>query len=209
MELVAHFDFKLHQMDVKSTFLNDDLTKKVYMKQHEGFSSSDGEHLECKLNKSIYGLKQASRQCYLKFHKVITSFSFEENIMDNCIYLKVNGNNIMDNFIWSLLHLCSYIVKQFLLKNLDMKNMGDSSYVIGIKIHRKRSQGILVWFQETYINKVLERFNMKDCSPSDKLNLSKCRQNDFEQEHMKNISYASIVGSFMYAQVCTRPDIAY
>ena len=53
------------------------LEEKVYMKQPKGFSSSVGDHLVCKLNKTIYGLKQASRQWYLKFHKVITSFGFE------------------------------------------------------------------------------------------------------------------------------------
>ena len=82
MALVAHFDFDLHQMDVKMTFLNGNLEEEVYMKQPEGFSYSEGEHLVCKLKKSIYGLKQASRQWYLKFHEVITSFDFEENIMD-------------------------------------------------------------------------------------------------------------------------------
>ena len=59
-----------------------------------------------------------------------------------------------------------YEVKQFLLKNFDMKDMGEASYVIGIKIHRERSRGILGLSQETYINKVLERFQMKNCSPS-------------------------------------------
>ena len=85
MALVAHFDFELHQMDVKTTFLNADLEEEVYMKQPEGFFSSESEHFVCKLNKSIYGLKQASRQLYLKFHEAISSFSFEENVMDNCI----------------------------------------------------------------------------------------------------------------------------
>ena len=52
------------------------------MKQPKGFFSSDCEHLVYKLNKSIYELKQASRQWYLKFHVVISSFGFEENVMD-------------------------------------------------------------------------------------------------------------------------------
>ena len=71
-------------------------------------------------------------------------------------------------------------------------------------------------FQETYINKVLEIFQMRDCSPSvalilkaDKFNFNQCPKNDFEREQMKNIPYASVVGSLMYAQVCTRPDIAF
>ena len=97
-----------------------------------------------------------------------------------------------------------------------MKNMGEASYVIGIKIHRDRSRGILGLSHETYINKVFERFRMKDCSPSvtpimkgDKLSLNQCPKNDLEKESMKNILYASAVGSLMYAKVCTRLDIAY
>ena len=57
MALVAHFDFDLHQMDVKTAFLNGNLEEEVYMKQPEGFSSSESEHLVCKLKKSIYGFK--------------------------------------------------------------------------------------------------------------------------------------------------------
>ena len=57
MALVAHFDFDLHQMDVKTTFLSGNLEEEVYMKQPEGFFYSEGEHLVCKLSKSIYGLK--------------------------------------------------------------------------------------------------------------------------------------------------------
>ena len=68
-------------MGVKNAFLNGDLEKQVYKKQHEGFPSSDGEHLVCKIKKSIYGLKQASHQWYFKFHDVISSFGFVENIM--------------------------------------------------------------------------------------------------------------------------------
>jgi hypothetical protein len=64
------------------------------MKQHEGFSSNDGEHLDCKLKKSIYGLKQVSRQWYLKFHGIISSFGFVENPMVQCIYQKVSGSKI-------------------------------------------------------------------------------------------------------------------
>ena len=107
-------------------------------------------------------------------------------------------------------------VKQFLSKNFDMKDMGKASDVIGIKIHRDRSRGILGLSQETYINKVLERFRMKDCLPNvapimkgNNLSLNQCPKNYLEKESMKNIPYVSAVSSLMYAQVCTRPDIAY
>ena len=143
--------------------------------------------------------------------------------MDQCIYQKVSGSKIcflilyVDGILLAkndkgLLHE----VKQFLSKKFDMKDMGDASYVISIKIHRDKFQGILCLSQETYINKVLERFWMKDCSPSiapimkgDRFNLNQCSKNDLNREQMKNISYASVVGNLMYVQVCTRPVIAF
>ena len=108
------------------------------------------------------------------------------------------------------------MVKQFLSKNFDMKDMGEASYVIRIKIHRERSRGILGLSQETYINKVLKRFKMKNCSPSlapivkgDRFTLNQCPKNDLEWKKMRNTPHASAVGSLMYAQVCTRPNITY
>ena len=79
---------------MKTEFLNEDLEEEVYMKQLEGFTSSDSEHLVCELKKSIYGLKQASRQWYLKFHGIISLFGFEENVMDQCIYQKISRRRI-------------------------------------------------------------------------------------------------------------------
>ena len=95
-----------------------------------------------------------------------------------------------------------------------MKDLGEASYVIGIEIHRDRSQRVLGLSQKAYIEKVLKRFGMKDCTPTvapimkgDKFSKNKCPQNELEREQMKNIPYASVIGSLMYAQVCTRPNI--
>src|ERR1044072_1369287 len=65
LSLVAHYDLELHQMDVKTAFLTGDLEEEVYMDQPEGFLTTGKDNLVCKLKKSIYGLKQASRQWYL------------------------------------------------------------------------------------------------------------------------------------------------
>ena len=61
MTLVAHYDLELHQMDIKTTFLNGDLEENVYMAQPKGFVVEEKERMGCHLKKSIYGLKQASR----------------------------------------------------------------------------------------------------------------------------------------------------
>jgi len=173
----------------------------------------------CKLNKSIYGLKQASRQWYLKFNDTITSFGFKENIVDRCIYLKVRGSK----FLFFILYVDDILLassdlgllhetKEYLSKNFEMKDMGEATYVIGIEIFRDRSRGQLGLSQKQYIERVLERFGMENCSTSvtplqkgDKFSLMQCSQNEWERKQMEIIPYASAVGSLMYAQTCTRP----
>jgi hypothetical protein len=81
-------------MDVKTAFLNGDLNETIYMAQPKGFIIEGKEKFGCRLKKSIYGLKQASRQWYLKFDKTIKEFGFKENIEDNCVYRKLRMGSI-------------------------------------------------------------------------------------------------------------------
>lgn len=106
--------------------------------------------------------------------------------------------------------------KRFLSSNFDMKDLGDASYVLGIEIHRDRSKGVLGLSQKAYIDRVLKRYNMHKCSGSpapivkgDKFGTFQCPRNQYETDQMKSVPYASAVGSIMYAQVCTRPDLAF
>jgi hypothetical protein len=78
MVLVAYYDLELHQMDVKMTFLNGDLYENVYMAQTKGFVVEGKENLGFRLKKLIYGLKQASRQWYLKFDKIIRKLDLKK-----------------------------------------------------------------------------------------------------------------------------------
>jgi hypothetical protein len=189
------------------------------MKQPEGFD--DDSKRACKLKKSIYGLKQASRQWYIKFHKVITSFGFVENLVNQCICLKVSGSKVIFLVLYVDILLASndlgllHETKQLLSQSFEMKDLGEASYVIGIEIHKDRQQKMLRLSQRAYIEKVLKRFRMSDCKSSvalitkgERFNKDQCPKNELEQQQMKSIPYASAVGSLMYTQVCTRLDIA-
>ena len=92
--LVAHYDLELHQMDIKMVFLNGDLEENIYMAQPKGFILEGKERMGCRLKKSIYGLKQASRQWYLKFDSTIRKFGFQENVEDNLRLCKVQEREI-------------------------------------------------------------------------------------------------------------------
>ena len=75
-------------MDVKTTFLNGELDDEIYMEQPNGFVKEGNEHKVCKLLKSIYGLKQSSRQRYFLFQEVVLSNGFTMIDEDNCVYTK-------------------------------------------------------------------------------------------------------------------------
>ncbi|KAM1356775.1 hypothetical protein ACFX2H_030666 [Malus domestica] len=131
MALTAHYDLELHQMDVKTAFLNGSLLEDIYMKQPPGFIERGKESMVCKLTKSIYGLKQASRQWYKKFDQVVNSFGFSENKIDNCIYMK----QAKSDFIFVVLYVDDILLasssvqllketKQMLSQSFDMKDLG-------------------------------------------------------------------------------------
>ena len=86
LSLVAHMDLELFHMDVKTAFLNGDLDEDIYMQWPIDFIIHGQENKVCKLRKSIYGLKQSSRQWYIKFHNAILSFGFQMIEEDHYVF---------------------------------------------------------------------------------------------------------------------------
>ena len=97
-----------------------------------------------------------------------------------------------------------------------MKDLGEASYILGMKIYRDRFKRMLGLSQSMYIDTMLKRFSMKNFKKGylpigQGINLSKrdCSITPQERERMSRVPYASAVGSIMYAMTCTRPDVAY
>ena len=72
-------------MDIKITFMNDNLEKSIFMSQFEWFITQGQEQKVCKLNWSIYGLKQVSRSWNIRFDTLIKSYCFDQNVDEPCI----------------------------------------------------------------------------------------------------------------------------
>jgi hypothetical protein len=106
--------------------------------------------------------------------------------------------------------------KGFLSSHFDMKDLDEASYVLGIEIHQDRRKGVLGLSQKSYIEKVLKKFNMHKCNLTPapivkgvKFGKFQCPRNQSEINEIKAVLYASSIGSLMYAQVYTRPDLAF
>ena len=77
--LAASYKFLIHQMDVKTAFLNGELDEEIYMQQPDGFVATGQENIVCRLKKSLYGLKKVPKQWHEKFDKTLTSAGFVVN----------------------------------------------------------------------------------------------------------------------------------
>nr|GEV12552.1 retrotransposon protein, putative, Ty1-copia subclass [Tanacetum cinerariifolium] len=177
----------------------------------------------CKLQRSIYGLKQASRSWNKRFNEEIKRFGFTQNLDEPCVYQKASGSNvtflilyvddiiIMENHIPSLQSVKSYLGKCF-----AMKDVGEAAFILGIKIYQDRSKRLIGLSQSAYMDKILKRYRM-DNSKCDnipmpeKLDSNKTQgvSTPKEVKRMQNVPYASAVGSIICEVRCTRPDVAF
>ncbi|KAK9043585.1 hypothetical protein V6N11_071921 [Hibiscus sabdariffa] len=211
------------QMDVKIAFLNGKLEEDVYMTQPEGFVTPENVGKVCKLQRSIYGMKQASRSWNLHFNDAIKEFGFIRNEDEPCVYKKFSGSivSFLILYVDDILIIGNDVptlqsIKTWLSSCFSMKDLGEATYILGVKIYRDRSRRLLGLSQSMYIDKVLKRFSMEESKRGflpmrHGISLSKemCPSTPQERERMSQISYASAIGSIMYAMICTRPDLSY
>src|ERR1041384_1393635 len=213
LAVAAYFDYEIWQMDVKTAFLNGYLEEDVYMIQPEGFVSPEDAGKVCKLQRAIYGLKQASRSWNTHFDEVVKSFGFIKNEEESCVYKKVSGSAR----VFLVLYVDDILligndkkflneVKESLKNSFSMKDMGEAAYVLGIQIYRDRSKRLIALSQSTYLDKVLKRFIMENAkkgnlpmSHGTVLRKGQSPQTAAEREEMSKNPYASAIGSIMYA----------
>ena len=169
ISISAYYDYEIWQMDVKTAFLNGKLTTDVYMTQPECFIHPKHPNKVCKLKKSIYGLKQASRSWNLCFNEKIKQFGFIRSDDELCVYVRSSGSDVVFLVLYvdDILLIGNDIptlknVKTWLGNCFSMKDMGDAAYILGIKIYRDRSRRLIGLSQSIYIDKILEKFKMQD-----------------------------------------------
>ncbi|GJU04613.1 retrotransposon protein, putative, ty1-copia subclass [Tanacetum coccineum] len=142
--IAALRNLEIHQMDVKTAFLNGDLEEEIYMNQPEGFIAPGQEGKVCRLVKSLYGLKQAPKQWHQKFDHTMLESGFKINECDKCVYVKDTsaGYVILCLYVDDMLIVGSNdkiirSTKDMLKSKFDMKDMGlADDVIIGIKIIR-------------------------------------------------------------------------
>lgn len=223
LALAALEDWEIHQVDVKSAYLNGELDEEIYMEQPEGFVAAGEERKVCRLLKALYGLKQAGRQWHLRLRSVLEKLGFvafdsgdvsifvlRRQVGDIIILIVyVDDITLMGNslklIIWT---------KEQLGTHFDISDLGEISHYLGIGIVRDRKNRHIYLNQERYAISILQRLGMADCkpvrtplAPGTHLVRNTAPREDADPEFISR--YRSIVGSLMYAMLGTRPDLAY
>ncbi|KAL4353494.1 hypothetical protein GQ457_06G023630 [Hibiscus cannabinus] len=215
LSLVAVHNWCLFQLDVNNAFLNGMLDEEVYMKLPLGYKTDiSGSNLVCKLHKSIYGLKQASRQWFHAFYQVVMQFGFTQSHSDHSLFIKGSGNDM----VVLLVYVDDIIlagkdpklltdVRIFLQQHFKLKDLGTLKYFLGFEIARNQT-GISL-SQRQYAFQLLEETSSLSkkpaelpLTPSHKLSKDEGQLIDDPQ------LYRSLLGRLLYL-THTRPDITH
>jgi len=217
--LAAEHDLELHQMDVKTAFLNGNLEEDIYMQQPEGFVKKGEQNKVCKLQRSLYGLKQAGRAWYQMIDNTLIQMGFKRTHADNCIYVfnKDGVLMIMAIYVDDLIMLANNLqslnaLKAELGRKFEMKDLGEAHFCLGIQIVRNRAKKTISINQRQYIENILKRFNMSDCKPVGTpmdANTKFFKKSDDNDGGCDEKLYQQAIGSLMYAMLGTRPDTAF
>ena len=213
LSLAASYGLIVHQMDVKTAFLNGELEEEIYMDQPDGFVVKGEEKKVCKLLKSLYGLKQAPKQWHEKFDRTLTSVGFSVNEADKCVYYRHGGGEgvilclyVDDILIFGTNMKVINEVKSFLSKSFDMKDLGEADVILNIKLIKDET-GITL-SQSHYVEKILCRFGYFGSKPSPTPYDPSVTLRKNKRITMDQLRYSQIIGSLMYLASATRPGIS-
>ncbi|KAH9764120.1 retrovirus-related pol polyprotein from transposon RE1 [Citrus sinensis] len=214
LTMAVNNDWLLRQVDINNAFLNGDLTEAVYMPQPEGFEDKNRPSYICKLEKALYGLRQAPRAWFDKLKGALSCWGFKNSKSDTSLFFR----RIESKIVIMLIYVDDIIITgsdsqgiEEVIKDLNtsfaLKDLGNLNFFLGIQV--QRSQNSLLLSQVKYIQDLLTKTEMTDCkgietpfSTSEKL--KKGVGNRFHDPTL----YRSVIGSLQYA-VLTRLELAF
>ena len=214
LAMAAAKDWAVHHLDVKSAFLNGDLTEEVFVKQAPGFIAQGAEHKVLRLRKALYGLRQAPRAWNSKLDATMAELGFTRCATEHALYTRRRGKEelVVRVYVDDLIvtgarekDIASF--KAEMAARFQMTDLGALSYYLGIEV-RQGSRAVTLG-QRAYARKLLERAGMANCKPAatpieERIKLSK----QSTAEKVDTTCYRSIVGGLRWL-THTRPDIAF
>lgn len=221
LKISASKRWVLHQLDISNAFLNGELDEEIYMKLPDGYADrltkkgdSIPHNAALRLRKSIYGVKQASRQCFRKFSDSLLMMGFQQCHGDHTLFVK----SLHDEFVVVLVYVDDIIIASTsndevlrltsdLKKCFKLRDLGVLKYFFGLEI--ARSEAGISLCQRKYALDLLTSEDMLACRPSSVLMVANLKLSKTEGDLLDAPErYRRLVGHLMYLTI-TRPDITF
>ena len=200
------------QLDVENAFLHGDLHETAYMRVPKGVEANADQ--VCKLNKTLYGLRQAPREWNALFDEVVKKLNFVRSDADKFLYVGINEYDGMflllyvDDMILAGKDRCKIeSVKEKLKGRFRMKDMGEISTFLGIDM-KKNEKGLFL-NQSYYMELLLKRFNMKECNAVKTPIETKLDSYEKDDNALLNEPYRKLIGCLLYLSQTTRSDLSF
>jgi hypothetical protein len=152
LALAAKYDLEIHQMDVKSAFLNGELEEEIYLHLPPGFR--DSSNLVWKLKCALYGLKQAHKSWYKKLRTVFESLGFTCSDADHSVFYKFENGTIIivaiyvnDKMMLSKDKKMIDELKKRLAGEYKLTDLGEARWILGMEIIRDRNKRTIMLSQ--------------------------------------------------------------
>lgn len=216
MFLCVQFGLIAHQLDVCTAYLNSDLDHIVLMEPPKGFCND--KTLVCRLNKSLYGLKQSAKLWNDTLNEFLVNLGFRRSQVDMCLYIKTEPKGLTIIIIWvddiillgSNQDLIDTFKAQIKLK-FKVKDHGKLRYFLGIEFEFNET-GVKI-SQSGYCKTVIDRFGMSASNPQKiptfKNVFDELRSHQYDEPFDDPTKFRELVGSLLYLQQVTRPDISF
>jgi len=218
--LMAKYDYETTQMDVAEAFLHADLEENVYMELPDGYLQ---EGCVVKLEKSLYGTKQAPRNWDRLIHQFILELGWSAAVSDRSLYHRRSRTGrlvllyrFVDDFLGAYHEAdeaeFGETVKE-MQQRFNIKLLPDSDMILGMVIRRDRVERTVTLTQGHYVQAALEKYGLAECrtapTPEQQGAAQRDGDADPDEEEADRQRYMEITGTLMYAAHSARPDIAH
>ena len=214
LAVAAYEHLEIHQLDIKTAFLNGELEEEVWIQQPPGFETGE-RGMACRLHKSLYGLKQAPRAWHTKMKAELEAEGYNVSAADPGLFIKPGPEPVyLLTYVDDMLTISKRTAvveeaKAKIMSAFEARDMGEASTFLGMDIHRDRAARTIALTQNRLTRDLISKFGMEECKPlSVPLSPATKLTKNGEPLDTNIYGYSQLVGSLMYLSVCTRPDIA-
>ncbi|CAI5467493.1 unnamed protein product [Closterium sp. Yama58-4] len=219
LHIAAQRDYELHSLDFSTAFLQGSLHEEIWLRRPPGFIGSVPPGTQWRLQRPVYGLRQAPREWHDTLRTTLAALGFAPSTADPSLFLCTDTSLppfyilvYVDDLVFATADTAALAhVKSELQRRHTCTDLGELTSYLGLRITRDRARRTITLTQSHMVQQILQRFRFTYSSPqSTPLRTGHSLSALPSDESVEPSGpYLELVGCLMYLMTCTRPDLAY